>query len=287
MTRVVALTTCHNRCAKTLRAVTRLHDWFTSLDADTRIVVVDDGCQDGTAESILDRCPDVEIVEGNGELFWAGGMSHGWNQAIGPDLPDYLIVFNDDVDLDPIGMAEAWVAAQGLASNGDMAAFVLTGACRVRENGPASYGGAARSSRWHPLRFQVIEPNGELQACDTCNMNFAIISRAALQRIGFLDPNYVHTRADFDFGLRLRRADGDVLLTAGYVGVCPRNDIAGTSADSSLGVWQRWRRLLSIREHEPRQRAIYCRRHAGLFWPIFWVLPYVSFWMRGGRSRSS
>lgn len=285
MISIVALATCHNRFEKTLNAVANMSVWLDSLQADTRIVIVDDGSTDGTGNAIRRRFPGVEVIDGNGSLFWAGGMRHGWDHAIVANPPDYLIVFNDDVVLDPTGMTLALESFLTLADPAEPC--LMTAACRDVAQGAVTYGGLLRSCWWHPLRFEVVQPTGKVQAVDTCNMNFAILSRGALESIGFLDPCYIHVRADFDYGLRLRAAGGQVWLAPESVGGCSRNEATGSSSDHKLPLTQRWRQLLSIKEHHPGQRALYYRRHGGVLWPLYWALPYISFWLRGGRSRPS
>ncbi|MCC5888297.1 MAG: glycosyltransferase family 2 protein [Gammaproteobacteria bacterium] len=286
MTSIVALATCHNRREKTVAAVNAMSAWLEGLKVDARVVIVDDGSTDGTGEAIRSGFPAVEVIEGNGSLFWAGGMRHGWDRAVSAVPPDFLIVFNDDVELDIDGMMAAWVEAVALSASSSVP-FLLTGACRDRRRGSVAYGGVRRVSRWHPLRFSPVEPNGRVQSCDTCNMNFTIIPRDALDLIGFLDPGFVHARADFDYGLRLRRAGGEVRLAPHYVGACSRNEVTGSSADPKLPAGERWARLLSIREENPAQRARYYRRHGGVLWPLFWALPYCTFWLRGAQARIS
>jgi glycosyltransferase involved in cell wall biosynthesis len=59
------------------------------------MVVVDDGSTDGTAEAIAEQFPDVEIVPGDGRLWYTEGTNHGISAALRSD-PDFIITCNND-----------------------------------------------------------------------------------------------------------------------------------------------------------------------------------------------
>ena len=124
-------------------------------------------------------------------------------------------------------------------------------------------------------RFKSAGSSAEIQECDTLNMNFALISRAALAKTNFLSEQFTHAKADFDFGLRLRRLGGRIILAPGYSGNCLINSRRGTSNEANLAFVERWHRITSIKEEPPGDRAVFCRRHAGFFWPLVWILPYA------------
>ena len=89
----------HNRKKFTLSCLDYLHQG--KLDAT--IFLVDDGSSDGTADSVTERYPDVEIVHGDGDLYWTGGMSLGMKNAyeMGAEV---FVWLNDDTLIDPIGI---------------------------------------------------------------------------------------------------------------------------------------------------------------------------------------
>lgn len=272
--KVIALATSHNRKIITLRALASLLQQSLPRDCELEICLVDDGSTDGTAAAVRSEYPDVNIVEGAGDLFWAGGMRYGWEQYVQHQVFDYLLVFNDDVELYPNAIVKLLSAASELEADG-ATAFVVAGAFSNPDTGGTSYGGVVRKSWWHPLRFKKINPGNELQECATSNMNLTLISHKALSLVGFLSPEFVHKAADYDFGLRLSKAGGKVVLASSYVGECHTNPVSGTVYEPGILFRERWRRLTSIKGNPPKLRALYYRRHGGRFWFIFWALSYL------------
>lgn len=281
--KIIALTTCHNRRDITLRALDSLYKQSLPEDCSLEVCLVDDGSTDDTSESVKSTYPKVTILKGAGDLYWAGGMRFGWEQFVQQQDFDYLLVFNDDVELYRYAIESLLSAATEVTSTGNDT-YAITGAFRESTTGEIAYGGVVHNSRWHPLRFGKIEPTEHIQECDTLNMNLVLISKQALKQIGFLSRDFSHGKADYDFGLRLKAAGGRIVLTPGYIGECSTNPVTGTSEEPGILFRERWRRLTSIKEQPPRQRALYYRRHGGWIWPIFWMLPYLRICLSGNSS---
>lgn len=279
--KIVALATCHNRREMTLRALSALQGQILPVDCDFRICVVDDGSSDGTRQAVAASFPSAVVLEGPGNLYWAGGMRFGWNNYAKLQNPDYLLVFNDDAKFSGNAVETLLSVGRYLKSEG-CGAFVVSGALINPETGDLTYGGSVRKSWWHPLRFQRIQSSDAVQDCDAVNMNIALISRKALSLVGFLADEYTHGKADYDFALRLRAAGGRAVLAPGFVGECYVNSIEGTSSQLELTFAERWRRLTSVKEQAPRERAVFYRQHGGWFWPVYWVLPYLRVGIESG-----
>ena len=92
--KVEIVTTVHNRKDLTLlclRSISRLNN----DNLDIHSVIVDDGSTDGTSEAIKKEFPDVEVVKGDGNLWFTEGTNVGVRAALKHN-PDYVLMINDD-----------------------------------------------------------------------------------------------------------------------------------------------------------------------------------------------
>lgn len=92
--KVEIVTPVHNRREITLQCLRSI----ARLDTDglkIHTIIVDDGSTDGTTEAIEKQFPDVEIVSGDGNLWFTEGTNVGVRAALRHD-PDYILTINDD-----------------------------------------------------------------------------------------------------------------------------------------------------------------------------------------------
>jgi GT2 family glycosyltransferase len=276
--KIIALATCHNRKFYTLRALNSIFSQNLPDDYHLTVCLVDGGSSDGTVVEVREKFPQVNLIMGTDSLFWASGMYYGWIHFVKDRAFDFLFVFNDDILLFEDSLKSLVNLGKEILSSGERN-FAITGALKEPNSESVSYGGVVRSCFWHPLRFHKIPPNNKLQLCDTLNMNCVLISYKAVNKIGLL-KDYVHGRADYDFGLRLKGLGGKIFLTPGFVGECKLNPNENSSLSPDLTLKSRWQKFVSIKEQNPKERATYYRRHCGKLWFFFWLLPYYRFWLR-------
>jgi GT2 family glycosyltransferase len=278
MSRLVALLASHDRRDRTLACLEALFGQSVD-DVEIDAVLVDDGSTDGTAEAVQRRFDRVDVIRGDGTLFWAGAMALAERHALGR-RPDYLLWLNDDVRLFPTALATLISACEAGEPR------IVAGYTVDPDSGVPSYGGARRID-WHPMRYDLFVPtNGRAESCDTFNGNVVLVPRAVYDAVGGIDGRFAHAFADFDYGLRARSLGFDVAVAAPAVGVC-RRDTTTRWRDTSLTLVERYRLLLG-RKGVPISSAVrYLRRHGGRLWPLYLSATYVKVAVDQLRARVS
>jgi GT2 family glycosyltransferase len=86
----------YNRRDRTLRFLKQIRQQSYK---NFRVIIVDDASTDGTADAVHFNYPDVDVIHGNGDLWWSGGTNEGVRLALARNA-DYVITINDDAKFD-------------------------------------------------------------------------------------------------------------------------------------------------------------------------------------------
>ncbi len=285
MKSIAVLMTCYNRKQKTIESLTSLLNQSllnqsVLSDITLDVYLVDDGSTDGTADAVKAAYPQVTIIQGNGSLFWNGGMRRAFAEAARTDY-DYHLWLNDDTTLYPDALQKLLQTSQHLLEQGETKA-IIAGSTQDSETALLSYGGGICHRWWHPLSFAPLEPGEVPKPCDVINGNCVLIPRSVFTVLGNLDPSFSHYLGDFDYALRAHSRNCSVWITPGYVGTCPPNlsyrntEIEKTSLDDQLKRMTQPKGLPTqdLTLYSFKEWRVFSQRHGGLLWVLYYLIPY-------------
>lgn len=242
----------HNRKATTRTCLERLRK--QGLFAKVTVCLVDDACTDGTRAMVESDFPEIHCVDGNGHLFWGGGILEGMIVAYKAGA-DVMVWLNDDCL--PAEGAIGVLIKRVLETRG-----ICGGICHDPDHPEIqTYSGTKMGKE-----AMVAPGPGQTEPVDLINGNLVAVHRDVVARIGFPPGRRLpHYGGDSIYALRAVRAGipcevhGDALATN------PPNpyfDRFGTSKSAWL--------LLK----EP------FRMGSILYWPTYWRFLREAFGMR-------
>lgn len=270
--RICALMTSFNRRAFTLECLKLLSCNQDLNQVELSAVLVDDGSTDGTSEAVKVEFPWVEVVHGDGSLFWCRGMHAAWQLAHKGNY-DFYLWLNDDTRLRPDALARLLECERTLRLGGGVP-VVVVGSTVDDKTGVLTYGGEVQAG-CRRTRFSKLQLSEKPQRCDSMNGNIVLVSAAAMQIVGLIDPAFEHAMGDTDYALRANRLGVQVWVAPGVFGECSDNSTRGTFRDAALPLSRRWKSMLSRKGLPWRSWLLLTRRHTGWLWPAYFSWPYV------------
>ncbi|MEE8340571.1 MAG: glycosyltransferase family 2 protein [Candidatus Neomarinimicrobiota bacterium] len=262
-----AILTCYNRKEKTLNCLKKLTNQNGLSELTLDIYLVDDGSTDGTGDAVRKNFPQVNVLQGDGTLFWNGGMRLAFSVALKSDY-DYYLWLNDDTYLYSNALKLLLETNEIKGGN-----TIATGTIKDDKTGIVNYGGRNIKSKLQPLKFILLENNTEPQYCDTFNGNAVLIPRIIAQKVGNISPEYSKQHSgDIDYGLRVKYAGFESWVAPGIIGTCSSNPNVNTIFDKSLSFKERRMKINTPRGVPPaKEWMIFSKRHAGFLWPFYWI----------------
>jgi len=267
--KVAVLLCCHNRRETTLRCLEGLERQSGLSEHTIEPFLVDDGSTDGTSEAVLARYPSVTIVPGDGNLYWAGGMRVAARRASCAHA-DLSLWLNDDVVLDQTAVRRMIDVCEELGGRS-----IVVGSLADPDSGAITYSGFDLLRSFWAVRLSRVEPTGVVRIIDTMNGNVVLVPREVSDQVEMFDGSFIHGMADLDFGLRARARGISVALMPTAVGTCRANQAKDAWRSRRTPLRRRLDLVRSPKNLAPRPWMTFCRRHAGVGWPVAFIRPYV------------
>ena len=278
--KIASILTVHNRREKTLLCLRHLFEAVEAYnqssyrrgDVGTTVYLTDDGCTDGTADAIRETFSDkdIHIIQGDGNLFWAGGMCKAWQAAIDSDTRwDYYLLLNDDTNVYANVFDELFSSEQYEEKQYGREGLVSGFTCEPGNKEKATYCGLNFVS-WTRGRQVRLKPTGQPQHIDLTNANILLVPTAVVEKIGTFYKGYQHGCADNDYSMEAHRHNIPVFSTAHICGECQHDHHTQEEEIKMLSTLSKAEREEYVRSaiHSDRDYLLFVRRNMPLRYPF-------------------
>jgi len=268
---IAVLITCYNRKQKTLAFLDSLtrQTMFKKLQVD--IYLLDDGSTDGLSEEVAVKYPEIHLIKGTGNLFWAGGMRTAWKYAMQQKKYDLYWLFNDDVVLFDNTVEKMISCYRRVNKDG----VILVGSTLSPKTNKLSYGGHSLYNMRHANYYTVEPDEQEPQPCHLGNANIMLVDNTTVERIGIFNDVYIHAVADYDYTLTAFKAGVKVLVAPGFYGYC-EDDHGVNWLSGKHSLKERISYLYSPKGLAYKEYLIYIRK----FFPLDYFEAFAKLWLK-------
>lgn len=201
--KILVIVTCFNRRNLTIKFLDSLMNCKLSNNTSLHIYLMDDKSPDDTGDFVKKNFPNVNVLYGDGLLYWAGGvrliLAH-----IGENLTDFdaILFANDDIEFHEDALMTLYQISK--SNQAIVGGTVLTRSGLVESSG-------SRLGWICKPRVRLVIANGNVQDCQLMPGHILFVPMAAFIRLG-LDPKLRFRFIDLELTLRASREGIPVLL---------------------------------------------------------------------------
>ncbi len=222
LVRVEIVTPVHNRRAITLGCLRSIAE-LSRDGLDVHVVIVDDGSTDGTADAIAAEHPDVEVIRGDGTLWFTEGTNVGVRRALTRN-PDFVLMINDDqvFDADCLRVLVETARAYPRSIVGPLLLLWDT-PDRLFQTAPLwdTWRGGWR--HWYQQTTRTVP--AQPWTVDLIVGNCVLVPREAFLECGLMDSRRFPNFGDAEFTPRLRKAGWRLILDPRARVMCQPNTV--------------------------------------------------------------
>jgi len=209
MDRIGIIIPVHNRLNTTLSCLGQLQNiQTTGFKVET--IIIDDGSTDGTPDAVKENYPNTEILKGDGNLWWAGGVNKGFDYALEKGF-DFVYLINDDIQLFPDTLQ------------------ILYDTLKIHKNSVCSSISLIKKDYVYYAGYKIVGPfkrtrslvngalsdsfKGRILKADTLSTKSVLIPTEIIKKGGCLDSkNLPHNYSDWDYFIRLKQKGYSLLV---------------------------------------------------------------------------
>ncbi|MEI8175336.1 MAG: glycosyltransferase family 2 protein [Candidatus Omnitrophota bacterium] len=174
---------------------------------DYRVIIVDNGSDDGSGERLRARFPRCEVLRSEVNLGFAGGCNLGIRHALAQERADYFLLLNNDTIVAP-EMLELMVREGAMDERRGIIAAVNYYYAR-----PATVHMAAhRFFWWRGMQGIIKDVASACAEVQSVSGSCMLIRKDVIGKIGFFDERYFAYYEDADLCLRARRSGFKVIV---------------------------------------------------------------------------
>jgi predicted SAM-dependent methyltransferase len=211
----------HNRRDVTLRFVACL---AAQGYARIRLLMIDDGSTDGTADAVRAAYPHLEVIRGDGTWWWAGSLQRAFArlQALAIPDTDLVLIANDDTQFAPDYVENAVRLLR------DRPGSMLLS--RLRDPVTGEIGESGLRMDFRSVSVTPVKEQGEINCLSTRGL---FLRWGDLKRVGPLHPHLLpHYWSDYEYTIRamrkgLRSATNDAVWVEPELALTGMRDLSG------------------------------------------------------------
>lgn len=257
MKRIAIIITVFNRKQHTLQCLKNIEGQTiqSKKNYKVEIYLTNDGCTDGTPEAIRTLFPYVNIIEGDGTLFWNRGMYAAWQEAAKNNY-DFYLWLNDDTLLKSDAIERLLECSEGKNDE----SVIIGSCCSSANEKEITYGGHSKDGK-------LLKDVNNEQECIIFNGNIVLIPKYIFKEIGFNDKRYRHAWGDYDYSLMVYRKGLKSYVAKGVFGACDLHTNKPKWSDSRVKLSERWKAFHKPGGNgsNPFELFHYRKKHYGVF----------------------
>lgn len=202
MDKIYVLTAVHNDIGDTRKLLKSL---YSQTFKNCEVYIVDDGSTDGTSSFIQKNYPQVNIIRGDGNLWWTGSLNLGLETILKiASNGDYVWTINNDCIFRNDVLQKLYNCLKKIGNKmGIAGSIVLDSKTREVWDSGVVVG-------WSKLRFSRSTDAKKIDALSTKGTLYPI---GVFKDIGLFDAkHFPHYFSDYEFSIRAKKNGYDLLI---------------------------------------------------------------------------